>query len=124
MDRTDTRIPSQFSPCPLFRNHPDVFENFVHNYREIIELAIQQTISGTDRHVLSKVRALARQAGQQNAVPQDLIAVHLSALAILVRTKPQAMMRACIRHSRLLLVKLLGELAIYYRELAIGAKPD
>ena len=120
----ETQISSQLSPCPLFRSHPDVFERFVTTYREIVELAIQQAVSGTDRHVFGKLRLLARQAGQQDAVPQDMIAVHLTALSVIVKTKPQAMVRASIRHSRLLLVKMIGELAIYYREQAIGPKAD
>lgn len=99
-----------------------MFQGFVANYGQIVELAIQQAVSGTDRHVFAKLRTLARQAGQQDAVPQDLIAVHLSALSVIVKTKPQARVRACIRHSRLLLVKMVGELAIYYRERAIGKK--
>jgi len=117
----ETQISSQLSPCPLFRSHPDVFERFVTTYREIVELAIQQAVSGT---VFGKLRLLARQAGQQDAVPQDMIAVHLTALSVIVKTKPQAMVRASIRHSRLLLVKMIGELAIYYREQAIGPKAD
>jgi hypothetical protein len=118
----DARISGLFNPCPLFRKYPDLFEAFVATYREIVELAIQQTISGTDRNVFPKLRTLAREAGQRDALPQDLIAVHLSALSVIVKTKPQAMVRACIRHSRLLLVKMVGELAIYYRERSIGPK--
>jgi hypothetical protein len=116
------QLSSQFSTCPLFRHHPELFETFVGTYCEILQVAVEEAVSGTDRHVFSKVRTLAKLAGEKNAEPQDLIAVHLSALAILVNTKPQAMVRACIRHSRLLLVKLVGELALYYREQAVRSK--
>jgi hypothetical protein len=110
---------NQFSACPLARQQPELFASFVSHYSDIVELAVQEVVTGTDRHVFAKVRSLARRAGEETAVPQDLIAVHLSALAILVQSKPQAMVRACIRHSRLLLVKMIGELALYYREQAI-----
>jgi hypothetical protein len=120
----DGRISSEFTTCQLSRQQPELFEALVASYGEIVELAIQQEALGTDRRVFPKLRSLARQGGQQDAVPQDLIAVHLSALAIIVKTRPQAMVRACIRHSRLLLVKMIGELALYYRERANGQKAD
>ena len=111
-------VSSQFSTCPLSQSAPEVFDTFVANYSDIVQLAVQATVLGTEQHTLAKLRTLARQAGERDAVPQDLIAIHLSALAMLVKTKPQPMVRACVRHSRLLLVKLVGELALYYRDQA------
>jgi hypothetical protein len=112
----DLSVSTQFTVCRLSEETPDLFGDFVREYSDIVQLAVRQTVSATDRHVFAKIRALARQAGEHDAVPQDLIAVHLSALAILVKTQPQALVKACIRHSRLLLVKMVGELAIYYRD--------
>lgn len=112
----ETRAPDDFRACPLYRGYPDLFQSFVARYSEIIELAIREAVSGTDRQVFTKLRTLARSAGDKDAVPQDLIAVHLSALATFVKMKPQPIVRAGIRHSRLLLVKMLGELALYYRD--------
>ena len=106
----------EFSGCPLYRHRPDLFELFVASYIEITQLAVREAVSGTDRHIFAKLRTLARKAGEEDAVPQDLIAVHLSALSTLVKTKPQPIVRAAIRQSRLLLVKLIGELALYYRD--------
>ena len=111
-------VSNQFSSCPLSRNAPELFDTLVGIYSDIVQLAVQATVLGTEQHTLAKLRTLARRAGEADAVPQDLIAVHLSALAILVKTKPQAMVRACVRQSRLLLVKLVGELALYYRDQA------
>jgi hypothetical protein len=113
---------AQVSPCPLARHNPGLFGAAVDEYREIVQIAVEEAVSGTDRRTYSRVRDLARRAGEQDAVPQDLIAVHLSALVILVKNKPHAMAKACTRHSRLLLVKMLGELALYYREQARSAK--
>ncbi len=109
-------VSHQFSTCPLSLQKPKLFGKFVEEYRDIVELAVRQAVSGTDRHIFARVRGLARRAGEEDAVPQDLIAVHLSALAILVKTKPHAMAKASVRHSRLLLVKMIGELALYYRD--------
>lgn len=112
----NAQSPRQFSACTLARQHPELFEAFVGNYCEILQLAVEEAVSGTDRHVFAKLRTLARRAGEKDAVPQDLIAVHISALAFLVKSKPRTMLRALVRQSRLLLVKLVGELALYYRE--------
>lgn len=109
---------TQLSACPLYRQNPVLFDSLANAYCDIVQLAVREAVSGTDRHVFAKLRTLARRAGDHDAVPQDLIAVHLSALAMLVKAKPHAMVRACIRQSRLLLVKLVGELALYYRDRA------
>lgn len=115
------QAPTQFNACPLYRQNPALFDALATTYCDIVQLAVREAVSGTDRHVFAKIRTLARRAGDHDAVPQDLIAVHLSALAMLVQAKPQAMVRACIRQSRLLLVKMIGELALYYRERTTGA---
>lgn len=114
------RMSREFGECALSHKDPGLFDSFVSRYRGIVELAIRQARPGSDVRVFENLRDLARQAGERTASPQDLIAVHLSALAILVTTKPQAMARAGIRHSRLLLVKLVGELALYYRDRVIA----
>ena len=119
-DGIDAGVPHEFSTCDLYRHDSHLFETFVANYTSIIELAVREAVSGCDGQVFAKVRSLARRAGEQNAVPQDLIAVHLSALAALVRTKPQALVKACIRQSRLTLVKMIGELALYYRDRVVA----
>jgi hypothetical protein len=104
--------------CPLFRKDPELFEAFAVDYGDLVQTAVRETVSRTDENVFARLRVLARRAGENGAVPQDLIAVHLSALAGLVRTKPHTMIKACMRQSRLLLVKMIGELALYYRERA------
>ena len=109
---------NEFSTCQMYRRDAHLFETFVGDYASIIELAVREAVSGTDIHVFARVRRLARKAGESDAVPQDLIAVHLSALSKLVQTKPQALVKACIRQSRLTLVKMIGELALYYRDRA------
>jgi len=106
--------------CALSRNDPALFDALVGEYGDIVELAVREVLSGTDFKVYPKLRELAWRAGEKDSLPQDLIAVHLSALSILVRTKPHAMVRTGIRQSRMLLVKMIGELALYYRSCSIG----
>lgn len=109
--------PNELSTCPLSRQDPELFDALVAAYGEIVQAAVREAVSGSGRQVFVRLRALARQAGAKDAVPQDLIAVHLSALAALVKSKPRPLVTASVRQSRLLLVKLIGELALYYREL-------
>lgn len=104
--------------CELARKNPQLFKAAVEEYCTVLQLAVEESVSGTDRHTLSRMRALARRLGETDSLPQDFIAVHLSAVAIVVRNKPHAMAKACVRHSRLLLVKMIGELALFYREQA------
>jgi hypothetical protein len=118
-----TASSTQLGECALSHRDPGLFDSFVTRYGEIVELATRQSRPGADLRVFKNLRDLAREAGQRNASPQDLIAVHLSTLAILLKTKPQALARACVRHSRLLLVKMVGELALYYRDRSLAKAP-
>jgi hypothetical protein len=111
-------VSSHLGACPLARKDAALFGALVADYREIILLAVEEALSGMDHRTFSRVRALARRAGRQDAAPQDLVAVHLAALITIVKDKRHGMAKACVRQSRLLLVKLLGELALYYRDLA------
>ncbi|MBV8844979.1 MAG: hypothetical protein JO307_19405 [Bryobacterales bacterium] len=109
---------STFGNCELARERPQLFTAAVGEYCAVVQLAVEESVAGTDRHTLAKVRSLARRLGDADSLPQDVIAIHLSALAMLVRNKPHGMAKACVRHSRLLLVKMVGELALFYREQA------
>jgi len=106
--------------CCLSYKDPALFEALVADYGDIVELAVREVVSGADLKVYPKLRALAWRTGEKDGLPQDLIAVHLSALSTLVRSKPQAIIRTGIRQSRMLLVKMIGELALYYRNRSIG----
>ena len=110
------------SGSELARKMPQVFAASVEEYCTVLQLAVEESVSATDRHTLARIRTLARRLGEADSVPQDFIAVHLAALAIVVRNKPHAMAKACVRHSRLLLVKMVGELALFYREQARAAE--
>jgi|GEM_PF-1906457 hypothetical protein len=119
---TEPDATSMLAGCELARKAPELFRPAVEEYAAIVQLAVEDSVSVSGRRAFSRVRRLARRLGQADSLPHDLIAIHLSALAHLVGTKPQPMARACVRHSRLLLVKLIGELALYYREQARGGK--
>jgi hypothetical protein len=104
--------------CELARKRPQLFTASVEEYYTVLQAAVEESVSGADRHTLARIRTLARRLGEVDSLPQDFIAVHLAALATVVRNKPHAMAKACVRHSRLLLVKMIGELALFYREQA------
>jgi hypothetical protein len=111
-------IPPAFAGCELANRTPELFASAVEEYCAVIQLSVEESVRRADRHAMARVRALARRLGEADSIPQDFVAIHLSALASLVRNKPEAMAKACVRHSRLLLVKMVGELALFYREQA------
>jgi hypothetical protein len=116
IDPADSSAP--LNACPMARKNPELFHTAVQEYCEAVQLAVQEAVARTDHRSLARIRDLARRAGREDAVPQDLIAVHLSSLVIIVKNKPEKMAKACVRQSRLLLVKMIGELALFYREQA------
>lgn len=107
---------SEWTNCLLARNDPAFFGALVTEYSQIVRLAVEESVFRTERHVFAKIRNLARSAGEKDAVPQDLIFVHITGLAKLTENVPRPMAKACVQHARLLLVKMIGELALYYRE--------
>jgi hypothetical protein len=108
----------EFSNCLLARNEPTLFSTLATEYSRIVQLAVEESLFRTDRHVFAKTRNLARSAGEKDAVPQDLIFVHISGLAMLAERVPRPLAKAYVQHARLLLLKMVGELALYYREQA------
>lgn len=106
------------TPCLLARNHPTLFSALAIEYSTITQLALEEAALRTDRQVLAKVRNLATRAGEVNAVPHDLVCIHLMALSILAGKVRPTVAKACAQHARLLLLKMMGELALYYRDKA------
>ncbi len=118
----ETQISHEFHSCPLYRQSPGLFDSLVSDYSAVIRLAVRESVSISERPGFVLLRNLARRAGESDASPQDLIAVHLSALSNIIRSSPRNLARACIRQSRLLLVKMIGELALFYRDRAVNSR--
>ena len=109
---------AEFAPCLLARNEPALFLTLSTDYCAITQLAVEESVLRTDRQVFARVRHLARRAGEKNAVPQDLVCVHIAGLSMIADKLPRPVAKACAQHARLLLLKMIGELALYYREQA------
>ena len=115
---------SELSNCLLARHDPMFFSSLVIEYSRVVQLAVEESVFRTDRQVFVGIRNLARSAGEKDAVPQDLIFVHIAGLARLAKDAPRPLAKAYVQHARLLLVKMIGELALYYREQALAVKKD
>lgn len=115
---------SEFSYCLLARQDPMLFSSLAVEYSQVVQLAVEESVFRTDRQVFVRIRNLARSAGEKDAVPQDLIFIHIAGLARLAKDTPRPLAKAYVQHGRLLLVKMVGELALYYRERALAVAKD
>jgi hypothetical protein len=114
----------EFSHCQLAREDPMLFSSLVVEYSHAVQLAVEESVFRTDRQVFVRIRNLARSAGEKDAVPQDLIFIHIAGLARIAKDTPRRLAKAYVQHARLLLVKMVGELALYYREQALAITKD
>lgn len=117
-------VSGEFNNCVLARHDPMFFSALAVEYGQAVQLAVEESVFRTDRQVFVRIRNLARSAGEKDAVPQDLIFVHIAGLARLAKDAPRPLAKAYVHHARLLLVKLVGELALYYREQALAGVQD
>lgn len=108
-------LSTEVTNCLLAQNNPDLFSALVAEYDHIVRQAAQQIPLFADRESLAKISHLARRAGEHDAVPADLIAIHLAALATLANSNSRLVVKTCMHQARLLLLKMVGELALYYR---------
>ena len=113
---------SDLNNCLLARHDSALFSALAAEYCALVRLASEESVFSTDRQVFAGIRKLARRAGERDALPQDLVSVHISGLAKIAESVPRPMARLCFRQARLLLVKLMGELALYYREQIVLAR--
>jgi hypothetical protein len=111
----DGFLSSKVTGCHLLQNHPALFAALTTEYRGIVQRAAEKASSYPDREILSQIAGLSRRAGEHDAAPVDLVAIHLAALGRLATQNSRPVAKACLRQARLLFLKMIGELALYYR---------
>ena len=95
---------------------PDSFAALVEQYKQLIELAIEQRAFKVDRKTTQDLRVMAQRLGFMRAHPRDVVDIHVAAM------RKEAVGAKLRRHyvlaeeSRMLLTELMGYLASYYRD--------
>ncbi|MEQ8962888.1 MAG: response regulator [Coleofasciculus sp. C2-GNP5-27] len=112
--------PKSSSVKPLLQRMPDVFEELMQRYGDLMEWALEERAYKVEHQLSMHLTNFAEQLGLLQASPRDLIELHTTTL----KQKSQAVNRrkaqAYTTEGRFLLLELMGNLTAYYRRYFIG----
>jgi len=109
-----------FGHVPLKDSAPGPFAEFVSRHQEILDLSLEEREKKTNKGVVEELRSLADQLGRLGAGPRDIVGLHTAAIVAKLRGQPVRKAKAYVVDGRLLLLKLMGDLASHYRSLSWG----
>ncbi len=104
-----------FGVQPLSRALPTTFQDLVHRYAHLLDLALEQQAFKVDHRVSDALRTLADEIGFLNAGPRDVIELHTAALKTKLAEASPRKAQAYIDEARVLVLELMGDLVAYYR---------
>ena len=109
-----------FGAYPLQESLPDVFDELVETYSELLELSLEQRIYKVDYNISEQLRSLGEKLGFLKASPRDTIEIHTKVLKQKSKGVSVAKAQAYVVEGRLMILELMGYLASFYRKYYIG----
>ncbi len=97
---------------------PDLFKDFVSDYGEIMELALERHAYRVERNVEEKLRGMAEKLGLLKVGPRDVIDIYSAALKLKTDTTMNGRAQAYVAEGRLIILELMGYLVSFYRNYA------
>jgi DNA-binding response OmpR family regulator len=108
---------------PLREGAPEVFQELVRRYRDLLDLAIEERTHKVEYRVSASLRDIADQLGRLKAGPRDVIELHRAALGPrMAEGSPRA--PGYVEVGRLLALELMGYLVSYYRNYVVGTRSE
>lgn len=101
----------------LRRALPQVFDDLVREYRDLLDQAVDQLTHRVEHGVDARVRLLARRTGELRASPRDVVEIHATAMKALEDEEGPLRLRLYVAEGRVRLLELMGHLATFYRDL-------
>ena len=106
----------------LREGQPQTFDEWVVQYEQLIDLALENRIYRVEHNVAGALRSMAERLGQFNAGPRDVIDLHTAALRRKSANLTIQKAQASAEEGHLLALELMGDLVSFYRTHAIGAR--
>lgn len=100
---------------PFREAAPQLFRDWVREYEEILEQALEQRAYRVENNLSRRLRELAERMGFIGAGPRDVVDLHTRAIQTKTKAVPTGRAYTYIEEGRLLLVELMGDLVTYYR---------
>ncbi|WP_108668093.1 response regulator [Euzebya rosea] len=94
---------------------PEVYGLLVDRYVELLESTVEALAYADGRRPVPAMKTLGREFGILNAVPRDVIDVHISALHRLSDRVHPERLSALAEEGRMVLLEVVGYLALHYR---------
>lgn len=110
-----------FGVVPLEESEPKTFNELVHRFGDLLELALEEKNYKVEHQVSDSFRALANQLGFLNADPHDVVSVYSQALRQKSKNSTSAKTNAYIEEGRMRVLQVMGYLVSYYRNHRFGS---
>lgn len=107
---------------PLRETLPDLFDELVEHYGELLDLALEQRIYKVNYQISESLRTLGDQLGFLKAGPRDVVQIHHIALQHKASNVTLSKSRAYLEEGRLLVLELMGNLVSYYRNYTLSMR--
>jgi PAS domain S-box-containing protein len=99
---------------------PDTFSELVKNYQEVMDLALEQQMYKVEHDIGGRLSTIAEALGFYKADPRDVVDIHTTALKEKIRSASSEKKKAYTGEGWLMVIKLMGDLASFYRNRAFS----
>jgi len=118
-----TPIAAQSFGLTLLRESlPDLFDELVQHYGDLLDLALEQRIYKVNNRLSENLRNLGDQLGFIKAGPRDVVQIHHAALLKKAANVTVSKSKAYIEEGRLIILELMGNLVSYYRNYTLSMR--
>ena len=117
-----THTTRMFGRAPLREVVPEHFGEWVRQYGELLELALEQRTYKVAHDTSGELRAMAERIGRLHAGPRDVVEIHSQ--AVRERSEGASLPKAALyaEEGRLTLLEFMGYLVSHYRSYAAGRR--
>jgi len=107
----------------LHQSQPDIFGDLVHQYADLLDLALEQRAFRVDHNIPENLRGVAERLGFLKAGPRDVVEIHSAALKEKSGGVTPQKGLAYVEEGRLIVLELMGYLVSYYFNQSRGVGP-
>jgi len=111
-----TRITAQFLGITSIKKvAPELYRAMVEQYGKVLDHSIEKRVYKVNYNITNELRLLSQQLGFLKAGPRDVIEIHTSVLEKKCHGAPHAKAQAYIEEGRIILLELMGDVVMFYR---------
>lgn len=114
---------SLYGAASLSEMLPEQFQGFLEQYQALLEKAVDESVHKQSDRVSTDLLILSEMLGSLRAGPGDVIDLHIAAVRGRLKELPPGRARAYLEESRLVVLKLMGNLVSHYRRFSM-ARPQ